>query len=476
MKSRRDRWLQLLCAVILSSCHLVILPGLAADEKEPLRVGFAEADITPKLGGKPVYVAGFGHNRLATAVHDPIMARAVVLRHGKEKIALVSLDVVGYFHGSVEKVREKLPGYAYVLVSSTHNHEGPDTLGLWGSSPFTSGVDPEHLKLLEEKIVAIVGQAERSARPVTATIGNAKAPELLHDNREPYVKHDELVALQFTDAETQKPAGVIVQWNCHPETLDSKNTQLSADFVGYTVKELQERRKCPVIYLTGTVGGLMTSLQVPVKDEQGKELADGTFEKTERYGRLVGKLADDALGQAKPIRLTPLVAKSKDVYVPLDNKLYILGWRLGVLQRQAYLWTGDPYNAKPAEGKDVAKPLCLRTEVAWLRLGELDVACVPGEIYPELVLDKVQDPADPGADFPDAAIEPALYKQLAGPYRMMVGLANDEIGYIIPKRQWDEKAPFCYGRQKAQYGEANSCGPDTAPLLLKAFAELVKKP
>ena len=91
------------------------------------------------------------------------------------------------------------------------------------------------------------------------------------------------------------------------------------------------------------------------------------------------------------------------------------------------------------------------------------------------MLDKVQDPADPNADFPQAAVEPAIYKQLAGPYRMIVGLANDEIGYIIPKRQWDEKAPFCYGRKKTQYGEVNSCGPETAPILLRAFQELMKK-
>ena len=29
-----------------------------------------------------------------------------------------------------------------------------------------------------------------------------------------------------------------------------------------------------------------------------------------------------------------------------------------------------------------------------------------------------------------------------------------ELGYILPKRQWDEKPPFCYGRKSAQYGEA----------------------
>jgi hypothetical protein len=89
-----------------------------------------------------------------------------------------------------------------------------------------------------------------------------------------------------------------------------------------------------------------------------------------------------------------------------------------------------------------------------------------------LVLDKVHDPPDPGADFPEAAIEPAIYKQMGRWYRMLIGLANDEVGYIIPKRQWDEKPPFCYGRKKAQYGEVNSVGPEAAPILCRAFKEL----
>src|SRR4029077_3649248 len=99
---------------------------------------------------------------------------------------------------------------------------------------------------------------------------------------------------------------------------DSKNTAISADFVGYTVKEVQEKHKCPVVYLTGTVGGLMTSLKVPIKDDQGRLLADGTFEKTERYGREIGRLVDKALEKAKPLRLDPLQVKSRDVYLPID--------------------------------------------------------------------------------------------------------------------------------------------------------------
>ncbi len=452
------------------------LPSVPAlpEEKPVLEVGLGEADITPKLGDKPVYLAGFGHNRLATGVHDPLLARAIVLRHGKQKLALVSIDVVGFFFDEVKKVREQLPGFASVLVSSTHNHEGPDTMGLWGKTPFQSGVDPDYQARVRKQIVSAVKEAESKCRPVQARIGTVKVPELLHDARKPIVKHDDLVVLEFAEAGKEQRAGLLVQWNCHPETLSSKNTQISADFVGATVKALKEKYRCPVIYLTGTVGGLMTSLHVEVRDRDGKPLEDGTFEKTERYGRLVAEAASKAIQQAKPITLTPLQVRTRQIFLPVDNKLYRLAKQLGVVERDIYVWTGNLDKAELAAELKPEQTLCIRTEVGWLRLGELDVAAIPGEIYPELVLDKVVAPPEAGADFPDAPIEPALYKQLRGPHRMLIGLANDEIGYVLPKRQWDEKPPFCYGLKKAPYGEINSLGPNTAPLLCKAFQELVR--
>ena len=58
---------------------------------------------------------------------------------------------------------------------------------------------------------------------------------------------------------------------------------------------------------------------------------------------------------------------------------------------------------------------------------------------------------------------------------MIIGLANDEVGYILPKRQWDEKPPFTYGRKTAPYGEVNSLGPDTGPTLCDAFRKMVRE-
>ncbi|MCI0685369.1 MAG: neutral/alkaline non-lysosomal ceramidase N-terminal domain-containing protein [Gemmataceae bacterium] len=448
---------------------------LSSSGRSPtLRVGFGACDITPALD-KKVYIAGFGKNRVAKGVHDPLMARVIVLADGQRKIALASVDLVGLFLPVVERIRQRLPGFAYVLVSSTHNHEGPDTLGLWGPNAFVSGVDPAYLKQVEDGVVKAIQQADRQLAPAAARLGRVPVPELLNDSREPYVKHDDLVALQLDDPKG-KTIGLVVQWNCHPEDLGAKNTEISADYVWATVAHLHEQHACPVVYLTGTVGGLMSSLRLELKDGQGNPLKEGTFARTEAYGRLVGKAADKAIAAAKPVTLTPFAVERRDLFLPIDNQLYLLAWKLGVLDRQSYRWTGDWRRAEPLGPGDAKADLrkCIKTEIGWLRLGDLDVAAIPGEIYPELVLGKVQDPPDAGADFPKAAVEPSIYGQLTGKHRMIVGLANDEIGYIIPKRQWDEKPPYCYGRMRRQYGEENSLGPETAPLLCEAFRVLTR--
>ena len=437
-----------------------------------LSVGFGEVDVSPDIGKQPVYLAGFGQDRKATKVHDPIMARAVVLADGDERIALVSVDVVGLFYPSVERIRTQLGGFRYVLVSSTHNHEAPDTLGLWGRNPFVSGVDPAYLKKVEDGAVGAVRMADAARKPAAAKIGTAPAPELLHDGREPQVKHDELVALRFEDT-AGRPVGIIVQWNCHPETLGGSNTEVSADYVHTTVKHLADSYRCPVVYFTGTVGGLMTSLHVKLKDEQGRDIPEESFAKTERFGALVARAAVKALSASVPVTLTPIDVRTRPFLVPVDNGLYRVAKKTNVLRRAMYVWAGNPTPDSPIETEDVTKPVAVRSEVGHLRLGELEVAAIPGEIYPELVLGKVQDPVDPGADFPDAPVEPAIYQQLTGKHRMIIGLANDELGYFIPKRQWDEKPPYCYGLKKAQYGEVNSVGPEAAPIICNLFKELV---
>ena len=122
----------------MRSClALVAASGHCRSPPAEFTVGFGEVDVTPELGKKPVYLAGFGQNRKATKVHDPIMARAVVLADGDdEDRAGVGRRGRAVPRRASSASASKLPGFKYVLVSSTHNHEGPDTLGLWGPNPF----------------------------------------------------------------------------------------------------------------------------------------------------------------------------------------------------------------------------------------------------------------------------------------------------------------------------------------------------
>jgi hypothetical protein len=231
-----------------------------------------------------------------------------------------------------------------------------------------------------------------------------------------------------------------------------------------------------VAYFSGAVGGLMSPPDHVVKDEQGKELKEGEFEYARVYGEMVARLAEKAIVGAGPIDLGSMCVSAKTISAPLDNTVYRLMRALGVLRREGRVWTGDSEKLGDVVKQGENERECaVETEVAYLRLGELHIACIPGEIYPELVYGKFQEPVETGADFPDAPLEKPVAKILPGDKWLLFGLANDEIGYIIPKRQWDNEAPYCYGRKKSQYGEINSCGPEMAPILMRALEQRVRE-
>jgi len=444
-------------------------------EAAPLAAGFAHGDITPKVTKeKPVWIAGYGQNRPATGVHDPLFCRVVVLDDGNHKFALASVDLIGLQYPAVLKIRAQLPEFDYVLVASTHNHEGPDVIGIWGPSAFRSGVDPEYVEFVIARVVETIRQAARKTRPVRAAFGTSTDETMLRDSRLPNVVDGVLRVIYFTTLGTEEAAGILVQWNCHPEALGPENQELTADFPFATVTALEKRYTCPVVYFTGAVGGLMTTPKT-IKNPGGPDLHEGNFEYAETYGRAVARLTQKGIDQAEPVSLSPLAVAARPILLPLANPLYQAGRTIGVMTREAFVWQGDSEKVgPPATSTTPLDELAIKTEVACVQLGQVRVAAIPGEVYPELVYGKFQDPADPGADFPDAPLEPAVMNVPERKRTLLFGMANDEVGYIIPKRQWDQMPPFAYGREKSQYGEISSCGPETAPILMKAWRRQVQ--
>jgi hypothetical protein len=74
-----------------------------------LQMGYGQAEITPTLDSKrPVYLAGFGHNRAAQEVHDELYARALALSDGQTTLVLCALDLIGFFRSDVQAVLRTL--------------------------------------------------------------------------------------------------------------------------------------------------------------------------------------------------------------------------------------------------------------------------------------------------------------------------------------------------------------------------------
>ncbi|GIW93187.1 MAG: hypothetical protein KatS3mg110_1228 [Pirellulaceae bacterium] len=464
----RNAWVLIIVATALQ---------LRAGEMPVVSVGFGKADITPELGpDRPVYLAGYSPGRTAQDVHDPLWSRCLVIAVENARLAVVSVDSIGLQLPTVEQIRQKLTDYRYVLVSSTHNHEAPDTIGLWGPTPLVSGVDPRYLERIVEQTVTAVRQAEQRLVPVTARFGTAEDDSLLSDSRLPVVKDGILRLVKFERVDNHQPVGIWMQWNCHPEALGSRNRSITADFPWATITSLEQTEGCPVVYMTGAVGGLMAPPRGVVKDPQGNLLPESTFAYAERYGQMVADLARKALASCRTVRLGPLQVAAVPVHVPVTNPWYRAARAAGILKRSSYQWSGDPFMpGEPLGWYNAWKTMAVRSEVAVVRLGELSIACIPGEIYPELVYGRFEDPPDAGADYPDAPLEPTVVQLLGdGPW-LLAGLANDELGYLIPKRQWDAEPPFCYGRSQGQYGEINSCGPDAANAVMQALARCLKQ-
>ncbi|SHF22441.1 Neutral/alkaline non-lysosomal ceramidase, N-terminal [Mariniphaga anaerophila] len=484
-------------------------PGYNADLKilnnssSELNAGFAAVAITPEVpdrwedknndgkykpkdgdsftdgnnNGKfdPVWIAGFSNNKPANGVHDDTWARTMVMDDGKTRVAIVVLDVIGFMHDDVVDVRKMLPadlGLTYTIVASTHTHEGPDLMGMWGKSPLRSGVAPEYMQFVKEQTVKSVVTAVENLRPAQLEISQdlTGAASQVKDTRKPEVFDSGLRFIKAVDKESGATLGSLLSWGNHPETLWSGNLLVSSDFPHFFREGVEKGVSNGdslvkqgiggvAVFANGAVGGLMcTHRSHPITDPfTGEELLEPSFEKAAAQGNQLSLLALDAMEKpAEVIETAGISLVVRTLQLPIKNKLFKLATAIGILNRGTWGW------------------MKMRTELAVLKIGPISLVTIPGEIYPEIVNGGVEAPE--GNDFGIEPVEvPPVREMMPGKYKFVIGLANDEIGYIVPKSQWDVKAPFTYGRDSSPYGEENSPGPETAPVLHSNLMEMLKE-
>jgi hypothetical protein len=455
--------------------NLRISPAKAAASLLPVRAGFARVKINPDLSDpkRPIFVAGFGQNRKATATHDDLWAIACVIDDGSTRLGIVSLDAIGFFHDDVVRVRQRLrPEWKldYTIICSTHNHSTPDLMGLWGPDYLHTGVDPDYLELVRSACVTVLSNAVSNLKPVRVSFAEipTETKDLVTDTRKPIVFDPNIRFMHFVDADSGKTLGSITGWADHPETPWSENTELTADYCGYLRRALEEGvtvRGQNVIdghggihlYINGAIGGLMTtSPSIKVHDPYfNEDYQKPSHEKARALGHQIASRILPLLDDTNALFTNRLAIgiHARTIELPLYNKVFLLAGYLGLLDRGYVRWR------------------TLRSEVALITLGQASIACIPGEIYPEIVNGGIEQA--PGGDFPVPPLEvPPLRQSMPGRIKFVFGLANDEVGYLIPKSEWDEKPPYLYGADHAPYGEINSVGPDAAGCVHAALKEL----
>lgn len=493
-------------------------PGSPGCEKAegPLLVGAAARAITPALEtwddldqsgvwdeGEPfddkngngkwdgVWLAGFSSGRAATAIHDDIWGRVLTFEQGDVSYAMVSLDLIGFFQQDAVRVRlraaERGLDFDHILVASTHVHEAPDTMGMWGESLAETGYSREYIDWIVDQVVDALAEAKQGQRAAHLKIAEGEAPELVNDTRLPKVIDQAIHVAQFLD-EADAPFATLVVWGNHPEALGSDNTQLTSDYPHYLRETLEAQYPgTTAVFMNGPLGGLMTTIRiVGCPDASGVETcAQGTWERAEYVGVGAAEAAIAALeGPGAAVEREPSIGfRRRSLFVQPTNTGLSLLVLTGVLPRDVYSRDHKliPEEVKPSLSiaSVIEGDVLIGTEVNALQLGPMAIATVPGELYPELWLVKedgssyIEKPEN--ADFPEAVPEIPIQAVLpAGVTPVIVNNANDALGYILPQTQFDESSPHAYDPE-GQYGEQNSVGYAMGPTITKEFAAMYGK-
>ena len=427
--------------------------------------GFGREQIIPDPDSdEPLYIAGYNTAAEIEGVLDYCEARAVWIDNGGAGVLLIGIDCIALDSGVVAEIREGLSGLencASINVYATHTHAGADTLGLWGPV----AVDGKNSAYMENLIEAAIkaGQtaaADRKAGTLHYGYVETDADEMLRDSRYPTVCDANLYQLRF-EAESGEPGLRMFFYTAHAESLRSINRKLSRDYPGLLCDIVEAETGDNTMFMPGAVGGLlMTKEFIPTNSQ---ELAEENW-------RVTGeKMAEYALSITPEMEreLTPALAMSTSVFtVPLDNTGFQLFRFLGILSNKA------------VKGESATGYL-VETELSVLKLGDLAIALIPGEIFPELVYGGEYGDANPEGVNPEPLC--AIAEEFGVDELLVIGLANDELGYIVPPSDFllNEETPYLEKtmdyKGENHYEETNSVGPECALAVAEAFRAAMEK-
>ncbi len=394
-----------------------------------LRGGAAKVEITPPLG---VTLIG-SYGKPSDTVMDDLYAKALVLSDGSHTIAIVAADLL---YTPLEEITDPVRAIVqeklgilrqHIMVCATHTHSGPEVFTRSKLPPQSrvpvSELAQSYLQVLVRKMADAVLMAHQNMRDVRIGTAVGEVPEVLF-NRRPVAKDGrvkttftlppEAVAtrriettadgqarvmftllsagvplefdcvdprvfvLRMEDAEGRM-VGSLVDFGCHPVTVyPSLPTAVSADYPAFVTRLVEQAEGGICLFTLGLAGNT-----VPIQRGAGPR---------EQIGKAIG---------AEAVRKLQFVATTAEVTV-------------GGMCRPVTF----PLKKAAFDSVDTAGAQGITTEIQVLRLGDIYLLGLPGEVLVEV-----------GGEI----------RKRAGIEKLLIAtVANDAIGYVCHSRAYEE--------------------------------------
>ncbi len=438
---------------------------------EHFTCGFGKQILTPKdVEEKKYFIAGYDSNNPAQGVLDDMLARAVFIddNTGRGGVVICAVDAVGLSRHDVNDIRRlvlesgRVQGIRSINICATHTHSAIDTQGLWGEKLYRSGRDEEYMCFFKAKTAEAIISAYENRKNGRLFYSVTETVDMQFDCRLPEAYDRNLTKIRFESFDGRENIQII-NFASHAELMGSKTTKISADFPCYMIREIEEgNTNTNALFINGAIGGMISAREI--KKVYRHELDCEQY--TRDFGKALGEIANavEAETEIKPV----INVHSRSLKLRPENFALILMRFLGVL------------NNDVIRGKRRSEAL-ISTELGYMELGDKQIGMflIPGELFPELWNGEFLD-EDESATGKNAEYD--ILKELCEcEHSLVVGLCNDELGYIIPDNDFltDEKMPYINNatdiHQRRHYEETNSTGPHTARVLLEETKSIIRK-
>ncbi len=392
-----------------------------------LRAGAARVDITPPPGhpmpgfpplrnlpGGPSEISGYvPREGVATGVHDPLFARALVLDDGRTAVALVALDLIAVtaeFTAAVREAVREATGIppAHVLLTASHTHSGPDLFS-WGD-----GRASELEAAVRAGVVEAVTRAHAALRPARVGWASVDRPGLVINRRDPEGPIDPRVGVMAVEGADGALIALAVNYAIHTCMLSGLNLLYSGDISGLAMNALERIYPDAVaLFLNGAAGNI-NPVAYPWGPKEnvipafraawhaGRE-HPRTFRGAARLGHLLAAAAVEAYEQIP----TPSFSDEVD----LDGRVEPVDLPLRSPEERERFFAFTGLSAR--YGGDRLRGESQPSEVQALRIGPRRYVALPGEPFVELGLE--------------------LRRRLGADQTFVVGYSNDDIRYVMPR-------------------------------------------